>query len=117
MNTGQILLLVTPILAIELALLGLAVRDLLRSDRHVRGGNKPLWALVIVFVSLLGPIIYLTDDSQYTLAVGLSNFVSTQSNQTNLLMAANLITIIPVAVLYFFAQKQLIGGIASVGLK
>ncbi len=70
-----------------------------------------------VWSDLLGPIIYLTDDSQFTLAVGLSNFVSTQSNQTNLLMAANLITIIPVAVLYFFAQKQLIGGIASVGLK
>jgi len=70
-----------------------------------------------VWSDLLGPIIYLTDDSQYTLAVGLSNFVSTQSNRTNLLMAANLITIIPVAIIYFFAQKQLIGGIASVGLK
>lgn len=70
-----------------------------------------------VWSDLLGPIIYLTDDSQFTLAVGLSNFVSTQSNRTNLLMAANLITIIPVAIIYFFAQKQLIGGIASVGLK
>ena len=58
MTTGQILLLVLPILAIELGLLGLAVRDLLKDERHVRGGNKALWALVIVFVSLLGPIIY-----------------------------------------------------------
>ena len=32
-------------------------------------------------------------------------------------MAANLITLIPVVVLYFVAQKQLIGGNASVGLK
>jgi multiple sugar transport system permease protein len=32
-------------------------------------------------------------------------------------MAANLITIIPVVILYFVAQKYLIGGIASVGLK
>ncbi len=70
-----------------------------------------------VWSDLLGPIIYLNDSSQFTLAVGLSNFVSLYSNQTNLLMAANLITIIPVAILYFFAQKQLIGGIASVGLK
>ena len=42
----------------ELALLGLAIRDLLKDERHVRGGNKALWALVIVFISLLGPIVY-----------------------------------------------------------
>jgi len=59
MNTGQILLLVLPIAILELALLGLAIRDLLKDERHVRGGNKALWALVIVFFSLLGPIVYL----------------------------------------------------------
>jgi multiple sugar transport system permease protein len=32
-------------------------------------------------------------------------------------MAANLITILPTIVVYFFVQKRLIGGIASVGLK
>jgi len=57
-NTGQIILLILPIIAIELALLGLAIRDLLKDERHVRGGNKALWALVIVFISLLGPIVY-----------------------------------------------------------
>jgi multiple sugar transport system permease protein len=70
-----------------------------------------------VWSDLLGPIIYLNDDSKFTLAVGLANFVTLHSNQTNLLMAANLITIIPVIILYFVAQKHLIGGIASVGLK
>jgi len=60
MNTGQILLLVLPIAILELALLGLAIRDLLKDERHVRGGNKALWALVIVFISLLGPIVYFT---------------------------------------------------------
>lgn len=58
MNTGQMILLLLPILMLELALLGLAIRDLLRDERHVRGGNKALWAIVIVFVSLLGPIVY-----------------------------------------------------------
>ena len=32
-------------------------------------------------------------------------------------MAANLITILPILVVYYFAQGKLIGGIASVGLK
>jgi len=58
MNTGQLILLLFPILLLELALLGLAIRDLLKDERHVRGGNKALWALVIVFISLLGPIVY-----------------------------------------------------------
>jgi len=58
MNPGQILLLVLPILVIELALIGLAIRDLLQTDRRVRGGNKAVWALVILLISLLGPILY-----------------------------------------------------------
>ncbi|MGW5363498.1 carbohydrate ABC transporter permease [Actinopolymorpha pittospori] len=76
---------------------------------------------VLTFLStwndLLGPVIYLNDSRLYTVAVGLATFNSTHTNQMNLLMAANLITLIPVIVLYFVAQKQLIGGIASVGLK
>lgn len=66
---------------------------------------------------LLGPVIYLNQSSQFTAAVGLANFVSTRDPQLNLLMAANLVTIIPMLALYFLAQRQLIGGIASVGLK
>jgi ABC-type glycerol-3-phosphate transport system permease component len=66
---------------------------------------------------LLGPVIYLNDQSQYTISIGLANLVSTHNPNTNLLMAASFITIIPVVVVYFFAQKQLIGGIASMGLK
>jgi hypothetical protein len=58
MNTGQIILLLLPVLLLELALLGLAIRDLLKEERRVRGGNKALWALVILFISLLGPILY-----------------------------------------------------------
>ena len=44
---------------IELVLIVLALRDLLRPERHVRGDSKLLWGIVIVFISLLGPIIYL----------------------------------------------------------
>jgi hypothetical protein len=59
MTNGQLLLLLTPIIVIELALIIFALRDLLRPERHVRGNSKLLWGIVIVFISLLGPIIYL----------------------------------------------------------
>jgi multiple sugar transport system permease protein len=66
---------------------------------------------------LLGPLIYLNDTSQFTVAIGLADFVSTHDAHLNLLMMANLVTMIPMIILYFFAQNQLIGGIASLGLK
>jgi hypothetical protein len=59
MTTGELLLLLTPVIVIELVLIVFALRDLLRPERRVRGNSKLLWGIVIVFVSLLGPIIYL----------------------------------------------------------
>ena len=58
MSDTQILLLVLPLVIVELALLVLALRDLLRPERKVRGDSKLLWGLVIVFIGMLGPILY-----------------------------------------------------------
>jgi multiple sugar transport system permease protein len=67
--------------------------------------------------NLLGPLIYLDSDENFTVAMGLANLVTLADTPWNLLMAANLITIVPTILVYFFVQKRLIGGIASVGLK
>jgi ABC-2 type transport system ATP-binding protein len=56
--TPETLLLLVPLVVVQLGLMILAVVDLLRDDRRVRGGNKGVWAVVIVFVSLIGPILY-----------------------------------------------------------
>jgi len=66
---------------------------------------------------LLGPLIYLDRQENFTVAIGLANLVTRADTPWNLLMAANLITMIPPIIVYFFLQKRLIGGIASVGLK
>ncbi len=67
--------------------------------------------------NLLGPLIYLNSESKFTVAIGLANLVTRAGTPWNLLMAANLLSIIPPIIVYFFIQKRLIGGIASVGLK
>ena len=54
----QVVALVIPVILLQLGLLVAAIVDLLRDDRAVRGGNKGLWAVVIVFVNLIGPILY-----------------------------------------------------------
>ena len=48
---------------------------------------------------------------------GLAFFRGQYSVEWHLLMAATLVTMLPCLVVYFLAQKHLIGGIASVGLK
>ncbi len=67
--------------------------------------------------NLLGPLLYLDSQEKFTVAIGLANLVTRYDTPWNLTMAANLVTIIPTVIVYFFVQKKLIGGIASVGLK
>jgi len=84
---------------------------------------RPVIAVQVVFLflgcwgDLLGPLIYLTKTGTFTVAMGLANFTLREGVKTNSLMAANLIMMIPPIILFAFAQKQLIGGIASVGIK
>jgi ABC-type glycerol-3-phosphate transport system permease component len=84
---------------------------------------KPALAVMIVFTFLwtwnefLQPIIYLNDFNKYPISVGLSFFRGRYGVEWNLLMSATLVSIMPVLILYFLAQRHLIGGLAAVGLK
>ena len=64
-----------------------------------------------------GPLIYLNDQDQFTVALALATFTRRVGTRWNEMMAANLLSMLPVLILYFFAQNKLIGGIASVGIK
>jgi hypothetical protein len=55
----QIVALLAPIVLIQLGLMVVALLDLERPERRVRGGSKLAWVLVIVFVNVIGPILYL----------------------------------------------------------
>jgi multiple sugar transport system permease protein len=68
--------------------------------------------------NLLGPLLYLSNNSQFTIAIGLASmFQNTANAKINLLMAANLLSMIPPAIVFLVIQKRLIGGIATLGLK
>ena len=54
----QIIALIVPIVVIQLGLMIAALIDLEKDERRVRGGSKVVWALIIVFVNLIGPILY-----------------------------------------------------------
>jgi hypothetical protein len=58
LSLPQILALLAPIIILQLGLMAAALIDLDRSDRRVRGGSKLVWALIVVFVNVVGPILY-----------------------------------------------------------
>ena len=65
----------------------------------------------------LDPLIYISDYDSYTIQLGLNMLKGRYNIEWNLIMAGSLLGVIPPLLLYFVAQKQLIGGIASVGIK
>jgi ABC-type glycerol-3-phosphate transport system permease component len=79
----------------------------------------PVIAITAVFTFIfawndfLGPLIYLQSEDQMTLAVALNAFKNQYGDfrDMHLLMAASIVTMIPCIVLFFVAQKQLIGGL------
>ncbi|NPV80868.1 MAG: carbohydrate ABC transporter permease [Firmicutes bacterium] len=84
---------------------------------------KPALAVVALFQFIahwndfLGPLIYLTDQSKYTLALGLQQFQSGYHTAWAALMAAATMVTLPIIVLFFFTQKTFIQGITLTGIK
>lgn len=77
-----------------------------------------LFAFFYSWNDFFNPLLYLASNQEwYTLSIGLSQFRSVHSVQWNLTMAATLLFVIPVIVLFFFAQKQFVQGIALSGVK
>ncbi|MDX1933089.1 MAG: carbohydrate ABC transporter permease [Capsulimonadales bacterium] len=86
--------------------------------------SRPALAVVALFTFMgawndfLGPLVYLQDPGQYTLALGLQTFQSQHGGtEWNLLMAASVLVISPVILLFFLAQRTFIQGIATTGMK
>ncbi|CAN5595518.1 carbohydrate ABC transporter permease [soil metagenome] len=85
---------------------------------------KPALAVVALFSFMynwndfLAPVVYMQRPAQFTLALGLQSFQSQNGGTPwHLLMAASLLVILPVIVLFFLAQKTFIEGIATTGVK
>jgi len=86
---------------------------------------RPALVVVALFTFLgawndfLGPLIYLTDEKDFTLALGLQAMKTSESGATewHYLMAASTLVILPVITLFFVAQRSFIEGIALTGTK
>ena len=66
LKTEQVVALLLPLVVIQLGLIIAALYDLEKEERRVRGGSKLLWVLIIVFINVIGPIVYFTAGRQDT---------------------------------------------------
>jgi multiple sugar transport system permease protein len=84
---------------------------------------KPALATVAIFTFLfswndfIGPLLYLSSPENFTVAIGLATFRSVMRTRWDLLMAASTAMILPVVLLFFFAQRYFIQGIVMSGIK
>lgn len=66
----------------------------------------------------LGPLIFLNNSELYTIALGLRTFVGQEyGTEWHLMMAANIVFMIPLILIFFFAQKYFIQGVVISGVK
>jgi multiple sugar transport system permease protein len=85
---------------------------------------KPALAAVALFMFLFtfsdffGPLLYAGDDeAHWTLSVGLAQFRTLHQVQWNLTMAATIMVLAPVVVLFFLAQRAFVEGVTLTGVK
>lgn len=85
--------------------------------------SKPALATLTIFTSVavwndfMGPLIYLNSQSLKTIQLGLRMFIQQYGADYALIMAAALVSLVPVVILFVFLQRFFIEGIASTGVK
>ena len=85
--------------------------------------SRPAMATVALFTfinewnSFIAPLIYLNDQAMWPLGIGLYGFYTRMSAEWGFLMAASVMVLSPIIILFFFTQKTFIQGITLTGLK
>ncbi|MBN9305737.1 MAG: sugar ABC transporter ATP-binding protein [Devosia sp. 67-54] len=85
--------------------------------------SKPALSTLTIFTfvstwnDFLGPLIYLTKTELKTIQIGLRMFISQYSAEYGLIMAASVVALIPVLVVFLALQRFFVEGIATSGLK
>jgi multiple sugar transport system permease protein len=85
--------------------------------------SKPAISTLVIFTfvntwnDFLGPMIYLTKTELKTIQIGLRMFIAQYSSEYGLIMAASVVALIPVLVIFLSLQKYFIQGAISSGIK
>ena len=76
-----------------------------------------IFSFIGSYNSLFWPLVLMKSPDKYTLPIGMLAFDSSQGQQTNLLMAAVAMSVVPMIIIFVLMQKQLVKGIMLGGVK
>ena len=76
-----------------------------------------LFSFVSAWQDVMGPLIYLDNPDYRTISLGLEYFRSPYVDNRPLLMAGALLSMLPVAALFLVAQRYILAGVATTGMK
>jgi multiple sugar transport system permease protein len=76
-----------------------------------------IFSAVFVWNDFMGPLIYLYSESRKTIQLGLRMFIQQYSTDYALIMAASLVSLIPVIILFLAFQRFFVEGIGTTGIK
>jgi raffinose/stachyose/melibiose transport system permease protein len=74
-------------------------------------------ALVGSWNQFLLPLVILSDQANWTLPLGVTNFSTQYSSDTARILAYTTLSLIPALIFYLFAERQLVGGLTAGGIK
>ena len=76
-----------------------------------------IYTFIAAWSDYLAPLIYISSKDRMTLSLGLQQFLNEFTVDWTLLMAAAVIFVLPVVVLFFIFQRNFVEGVATSGLK
>ena len=76
-----------------------------------------IWTFLATWNDFMWPLIVLSDESRYTLPVALANLSGEHVQDTELMMAGSVITVIPVMLVFLFLQRYYIQGVMAGSVK
>jgi multiple sugar transport system permease protein len=76
-----------------------------------------IYTLIAVWSDYLAPLIYISKKDRMTLSLGLQQFLNEFTVDWTLLMAAAVIFVLPVILVFFIFQKNFVEGVATSGIK
>ena len=85
--------------------------------------SKPALATLTIFTfvntwnDFLAPMIYLRDTKLKTIQIGIRMFITQYGSEYGLIMAASVLSLIPVLIVFLSMQKYFVEGIAATGIK
>ena len=76
-----------------------------------------IFTFVTIWNDYMGPMIYFNTETKKTLQLGIKMFIGQYATEYGLVMAASVLSLIPVLVIFLLGKKQFVQGIASSGIK